>query len=145
VLLPDTRSQETQGAQGTDGTDLFVIDWELAQFGHRAYDIGQLLGDLLERKHFNGVDSALWVLHGFTRGYGVFSDDLAFRTAIHAGVHLICWCTRGAPKDTPERVNGVIQLGKDFIVKGWEKDRKWFEGSLLAPMFSGEQVKSDDG
>ncbi len=44
---------------------LFIVDWELAQIGHRAYDLGQMIGDLYERKHFNDVDCALWIMEGF--------------------------------------------------------------------------------
>jgi hypothetical protein len=64
---------------------------------------------------------------------------MAFRTAIHAGVHLICWCTRRPPKGpllAPlEQVTDLLKLARDFVVKGWEKDRRWFEDSPLAYLF----------
>ena len=34
---------------------LVIIDWENVQYGHRAIDIGGMLADLYERKHFRGV------------------------------------------------------------------------------------------
>lgn len=100
-----------------------------------------MTGDLYERKHFNDVDTAMWAMQGFIDGYGRLSDEMAFRTAIHAGVHLIGWYTRRAPNaplmGTPEQIVGAMALGRDFIVKGWEKDKNWFEGSVLAPLFKG--------
>lgn len=118
---------------------LDIIDWELAQIGHRAYDLGQFIGDLYERKHFNNSDASLWILRGFLQGYGLVGDEYAFRTAIHAGVHLIGWYTRRAPSKplpgTPDQARGVMTLGRDFIIKGWEKDKMWFRSSPLAPLF----------
>lgn len=99
-----------------------------------------MIGDLYERKHFHNVDAATWVLGCFVDGYGKLSDELAFRTAIHAGVHLLCWYIRRAPngplKGTPQQVAEAVTLGIDFVVKGWKKDRRWFEQSVLAPLLA---------
>ncbi|KAF2789573.1 hypothetical protein K505DRAFT_284130 [Melanomma pulvis-pyrius CBS 109.77] len=136
VLLPDLSSAELHEL---DEIKLSVIDWEFAQFGHRAYDLGQMIGDLYERKHFKDVDGALAAIYGFINGYGEVSEEMAFRTAIHAGVHLICWYNRRPPKSplkcTPEQGLSVVKLGRDFVVKGCKKDRDWFEGSVLASLF----------
>ena len=106
---------------------------------HRSHDLGQLIGDLYERKHFKGADCALWTMEAFIDGYGPLSEDMTFRTAIHAGVHLICWCNRrpGKPPPgvTPEQISGVVEIGRDFVLKGWEKDKTWFQGSPLACLF----------
>jgi hypothetical protein len=116
-----------------------IIDWELAHLGPRSYDLGQLIGDFYERKHFKGVDSALWTMEAFVDGYGPLSEDMAFRIAIHAGVHLICWCNRrpGQPPPgvTPEQISGVVETGRDFVLKGWAKDKIWFQDSPLACLF----------
>jgi hypothetical protein len=124
----------------SDSTELFVIDWELAQVGPRVYDLGQMVGDLYERQHFNHVDGALWVLEGFADGYGQLSNEMAFRTAIHAGVHLIGWYNRRPPDgalDAPlDRATEAMALGRDFVLKGWERDREWFRVSVLAPLFA---------
>lgn len=124
-----------------EGIDLFVVDWELAQFGRKEYDLGQMIGDLYERKHFFNADSALCIIQGFAAGYGALSDDEAFRIAIHVGQHLICWYIRRDPTDPfaepLEQIQDAIQIGTDFIVKGWQKDREWFEGSELACLFKG--------
>ncbi|KAH6681391.1 kinase-like domain-containing protein [Halenospora varia] len=92
ILLPENIQQLEEG-----DTRLFVVDWEFAQFGHRSYDIGQMIGDLYERKHFKNVDGALWAIDAFIDAYGALSEEMAFRTAIHTGVQLITWMTRGPP------------------------------------------------
>jgi len=115
----------------------------MAQFGHRAYDVGQMIGDLYERKHFMEVDRAIWAIDAFIEGYGALSEEMAFRIAIHTGVQLITWMIRGRPLHmrpvwaTRERAVGVVKLGMTFILKGWEKDREWFDRSVLAGLFSG--------
>ncbi len=136
--MPNIQSLEKQL---TEGMNLFIIDWELAQYGRREYDLGQMIGDLYERKHFMNADSALWIIQGFVAGYDTLNDDMAFRIAIHAGVHLIFWSVR---RDTPapftepsEQIQDAIRIGTEFVVKGWERNRKWFESSELACLFRG--------
>ncbi|KAM0523079.1 hypothetical protein ACHAPE_001571 [Trichoderma viride] len=130
-----------QGAQKSiqDPHKLFIIDWENAQFGHRAVDIGGMLADLYERKHFRNIDGSIPIIEGFIQGYGPISEELAFSAAIHAGVHLICWYyrrNRNDPLPFPlPKVLAALTLGRDFILRGWAKDKKWFEGSVLAPLF----------
>ncbi|KAH8688787.1 kinase-like domain-containing protein [Talaromyces proteolyticus] len=137
VLIPNTPSLEKRQAEGID---LYVIDWELSQFGRKEYDVGQMIGDLYERKHFLDVDSAIWAMQGFVAGYGPLDHAMAFRAAIHAGVHLICWYIRRNPTapflEDPKLIHGAIRTGTDFIVKAWEKDRVWFENSPLACLFA---------
>ena len=136
--MPNIPSLE---AQQPAGINLFVIDWELAQFGRKEYDLGQMIGDLYERKHFKYADSALCIIQGFVAGYGALSDDMAVRIAIHVGVHLICWYIRRNPKasftEPPEQIQDAIRIGTDFIVKGLDRDRTWFEGCDLACLFKG--------
>ncbi|ERS95553.1 hypothetical protein HMPREF1624_08069 [Sporothrix schenckii ATCC 58251] len=140
ILLPD----EGHLKPHAPGQPLFVVDWEFAQYGRRAYDIGQLLGDLVERDHFRGAKASRDVLTGFVSGYFGEADEKtkrrrAFRIAIHAGVQLIGCFIRRAPTGplpgTPEQVQQAIQLGTDFVVKAWMKDRDWFQNSVLAPLF----------
>jgi 5-methylthioribose kinase len=50
------------------GNKLYIIDWEFAQYGHRAYDLGQLIGDLWERKIFNDLDIVMPVMQGVIEG-----------------------------------------------------------------------------
>lgn len=117
-------------------SELVVIDWELARLGHPSYDLGQMIGDLLERNIMNNAESALWIIEGFIEGYGELSEELAFRTAIYAGIHLICWYIRGSPQETQERTENILRIGMDFVLRGWEGDREWFKNSILAGLFS---------
>lgn len=97
------------------------------------------MADLYERKHFKDVDDVIPAMRAFAEGYGRISDNMAFRTAIHAGVHLICWHIRRNPKvplpAPKDKIISALKLGRDFILKAWETDREWFESSILAPLF----------
>lgn len=139
VLFPNAKWQEMHRPD-QEPNRLFIIDWELAQFGHRATDVGGMLADLYERKHFKDSDAVIPAMEGFAKGYGEISDEMAFRTAIYAGVHLICWHIRGNPNlplSAPmEKILSALVIGRDWILKGWEKDRRWFEKSALAPLFA---------
>jgi len=136
VLLPSNILLQQQ-----EDLKLFVVDWEFTQLGLRAYDIGQIIGDLCERKYFQNSDSAVWAIRGFIEGYGALGEEMVFRIAIHTGMQLICWCKRGPPLhmrpewSTPGLIAGVVKLGIEFIVKGWEKDRDGLENSVLKGLF----------
>ncbi|KAK6221398.1 hypothetical protein LQW54_001499 [Pestalotiopsis sp. IQ-011] len=117
---------------------LGIIDWEFAQFGHRSYDLGQIVGDLYEKAVFLNADTKS-VMEAIIAGYGDLSDDMAFRTAIYVGVHLIGWYhrrPRSAPPVAQEVVAAGLSIGRDFICKGWEKDRKFFGSTALASLFT---------
>ena len=139
VLLPDSPWREMHHS-AEEPNKLFIIDWENAQFGHRAVDIGGILADLYERHHFKGVAASLPAMQGVVDGYGPLNEELAFRTAIHAGVHFICWYyrrDRNAPLPYPlPTVLAALALGRDFILKGWARDKKWFRTTVLAPLFA---------
>jgi hypothetical protein len=98
-----------------------------------------MIGDLLEKRFLDEAESAVWVIEGVVNGYGQLGEELAFRTAIHAGTHFIHWCIRRPPNaemlETPERITDAMKLGRDFIVKGWTKDKDWFKETALAPLF----------
>ncbi|KAK8125751.1 uncharacterized protein PG998_001510 [Apiospora kogelbergensis] len=119
---------------------LFVIDWENVQHGHRAVDIGGMLADLYERKHFRGVAAILPTIRGFVEGYGPLDIESAFRVAIHAGVHLICWYyrrDRNAPLPHPlPMVLAALTLGRDLVLAGWRKDTEWLQTTFLGPLFA---------
>jgi thiamine kinase-like enzyme len=129
VLLPNVPFIEQSE------TTLFVIDWELCQIGSRALDLGQMIAELYETKLFKNVDCGVWVIEGLLEGYGLLSEEMAFRTAIHVGVHLVVWGSRVAGWGSQEQVEEVVQVGKDLIVQGWNKNRAWFEGNALECLF----------
>ncbi|PYH89748.1 hypothetical protein BO71DRAFT_389018 [Aspergillus ellipticus CBS 707.79] len=107
---------------------LFIIDWELCHCGARALDLGQMFAELYLLKHFKDIDAGEWIIQGFMDGYQGLSDEMAFRALIHVGVHFICWGTRVSGWGTPEQVDDVARLGRDMILKAWERDRSWFGG-----------------
>ncbi|KAI1329670.1 kinase-like domain-containing protein [Xylariaceae sp. FL0255] len=123
---------------------LYIIDWENVQYSHRAVDIGGILADLYERNHFKDVQASITIIKGFIEGYGKLSEELAYRVAIHAGVHLICWYyrrDRNAPLPYPlPKVLAALTLGRDLILKGWAKDRSWLKMSILASMFADQNL-----
>lgn len=138
ILLPSTGWLKPPLAERTN--ELFIIDWEFAQFGHRSCDLGQIVGDLYERKIYSNLDTAISTMEGVIDGYGVLSDEMAFRTAIYVGVHLISWYDRRPQKGPrlapPEVIGAGLTVGRDFMLKGWEKDRAFFLTSALASLFA---------
>ena len=89
----------------------------------------------LKERHFKEILAADWLIEGFMAGYGNLDDATAFRTAIQVGAHLICWGSRSS-KGTPEQTEAAMRIGKDFVVRGWEKDKSFFDGTVLRCLFS---------
>ncbi|KAJ9410292.1 hypothetical protein DTO045G8_1755 [Paecilomyces variotii] len=130
ILLPNASNPDESPIT------IFITDWELSQVCIRALDLGQMIAELYELKHFKDIDAGVWILQGFVAGYHLpLSDEVAFRTAIHVGVHLVCWGSRVPDWGTQAQVRDLVKIGRDFIVNGWEKDRKWFEGGVLGCLF----------
>ena len=98
------------------------------------------MGDLYERKTYSNLDTAISTMEGVIEGYGALSDEMAFQTAIYVGVHLISWYNRrpreGPKVAPPEVIVAGLTVGRDFMVKGWEKDRAFIQGSALASLFA---------
>ncbi|KAL7933072.1 kinase-like domain-containing protein [Trichoderma chlorosporum] len=138
ILLPDSPWREPP--LSSEPNKLFIIDWEFAQFGHRSNDLGQIIGDLYERKLYYNADTATSVIEGIIKGYGKLSEQMAFRVAVYVGVHLIRWHNRrpqrGPKVVPPDAILAGLTIGRDFIVKGWEMDKKFFENSALALLFT---------
>lgn len=99
-------------------------------------DAGQMIAEMYELTLFKGIQAGLWLVEGFTEGYGDTDDAYAFRTAVHVGLHLVCWGSSVAGWGTPEQVEEVVGVGRDIILRAWEKDRTWFEGHDLKCLFS---------
>ncbi|KAJ5818809.1 hypothetical protein N7474_004400 [Penicillium riverlandense] len=116
-------------------TTLFIIDWELSQIGSRALDLGQMIAELYETKLFKEVDCGMWVIQGFLEGYGPLSYKMAFRTAIHVGVHLVCWGSRVPGWGSQQQIEEVVKVGRDLIVQGWMENKAWFERDSLGCLF----------
>ncbi|KAE8150745.1 kinase-like domain-containing protein [Aspergillus avenaceus] len=130
VILPRT-SLDTQHAN----TPLLVIDWEISQCGSRALDLGQMLAELYQLKHFKDIDAGVWIIQGIVEEYSAITEEMAFRTLIHVGTHFICWGSTIPGWGTDEQVVDVVRLGRDLIVKAWEKDKNWFTGGPWGCLF----------
>ncbi|KAE8134036.1 kinase-like domain-containing protein [Aspergillus pseudotamarii] len=130
IILPKT-SLDTQYLN----TPLFIIDWELAQCGTRALDLGQMMAELYELKHYKDIDSGVWMIQGIMQAYPALSEEMAFRTLIHVGTHLMYFGSTVPGWGTERQIADVVRLGRDLIVKAWEKDKNWFKGGVWECLF----------
>ncbi|GAP87725.1 putative phosphotransferase enzyme family protein [Rosellinia necatrix] len=129
VLLPSGPIQD-----GIDVT-VFVVDWEMAEIGLPNVDLGQMIGELYQLKLFKNITAGLWMVQGFVEGYGVVSDEFAFRTALQIGAHLLSFGAAVEGWGTQDQVEMVVRIGRDIMVHAWEKDREWFRGGDLKCLF----------
>ncbi|KAL6231059.1 hypothetical protein BDW75DRAFT_221206 [Aspergillus navahoensis] len=136
VLIPKT-SVEDQAASPTTPTPLFITDWELAQRGTRALDLGQMIAELYMLKHYKDIDAGLWIIEGFAEGYGYqhITQEMAFRTLIHVGVHFIFWGSKVLGWGSQEQVRNLVELGRELVVRAWDRDRTWFDGKAWEVLF----------
>ena len=94
-----------------------------------------MIAELYELTLFKNIQAGLWLIEGLTTGYGFLDDDFAYRTAMHVGTHLVCFGSRVPGWGTLEQVEEVVEVGRDLIIKAWEKDHLWFEESALSCLF----------
>lgn len=130
IILPKN-SLDTQHSN----TPLFIIDWELAQCGTRALDLGQMMAELYELKHYKDIDPGVWIIQGIAEAYPALGEEMAFRTLIHVGTHLIYFGSTVPGWGTERQIADVVRLGRDLIVKAWEKDKNWFKGGVWECLF----------
>jgi hypothetical protein len=117
---------------------LLVTDWEFAQYGPHALDIGRMVAELYILHHFQGIEAASSMLEGFLDGYDHITMETSYRMLIHIGVHFIVWGSRRANGvGTEKQVRKLIKLGRKFIVKGWKRDRYAFMGDFWNCLFKG--------
>lgn len=119
---------------------LYIIDFEFAHIGHRATDLGQIIGDLLEKSYMSRDDltqsNCEALLESFVKGYGAMDENLAYRIVVHAGVHMINWCARHPGADLKGKAAGLMQKAVAIIVRAWRKDSTSFDGDVLGCLFS---------
>ena len=119
--------------------ELAIVEWENSQYGHRAYDLGRIIGDLCGRGYLDKAGGVGWIIEGFVLGYGELSEDLAFRTAIHAGVYFVNMYMQRSPTAdpsvTPDTIEDYLTMGRAMITNGWLEDREYFKGTPLAALF----------
>ncbi|KAL4942030.1 hypothetical protein BDV06DRAFT_193141 [Aspergillus oleicola] len=119
-------------------TPLLITDWEMSQIGPLALDLAQMIAELYMLKLFKDINSGIWIIHGFVSGYseaggsdwtGIgIDEEMAFRILIHVGVHLVFWGSTVPGWGDEEQVKGVVEVGRDLIVKAWGSERSAFEG-----------------
>lgn len=119
VLFGDSRTSPTH--------ELHVIDFELSHVSHRAVDLGQFIGDLFEKGHLHSSvrPNAIALVENFIAGYGSVTEDMAFRIALHAGVHMINWWSRGR-KEESEEGRELLRKALEIVSRAWKRDKKWF-------------------
>ncbi|KAF5684433.1 cytoplasmic trna 2-thiolation 2 [Fusarium denticulatum] len=129
ILLPDTPL-----AKGTY-TPIRIVDWEMVQLGARPLDLGQAIAELWQLNLYKDIAAGEWLIQAFADGYGAVSDDFAYRTVIHVGVHLICFGSQTPGWGDAEQQKDVVRIGKEIIVRAWGRDRGYFVGHVLGGLF----------
>ncbi|PSS03768.1 kinase-like domain-containing protein [Coniella lustricola] len=129
ILLPDTRIESDRQ------TPLFVIDWEMVQLWLPQLDLGQMIAELYELHLYKNITAGLWLIEGFVAGYGFVSDDFALRTALHVGTHLVGFGSMVPGWGTAQQARNVVEVGRDIVLRAWDKDTDWFQNHDLARLF----------
>ncbi|KAL7811412.1 kinase-like domain-containing protein [Trichoderma gracile] len=129
VLLPNAAFDDAQQVP------VRVIDWEMAQVGVRAEDMGQFIAELWLLKLYKDIDGALWIINGFAEGYGKADANFTFRVLIHIGAHLICFGSTTPGWGTSEQGQKIVKDGRDVLLNAWSRDAKAFEGHDLECLF----------
>lgn len=119
---------------------LHIIDFEFAHFGHRATDLGQMIGDLLEKSYMfdSGISTRSnceMMIEAFIKGYGAVTESTAYRVITHAGVHVINWCTRHPDAETGGKVEEMMRMAVEVIVRAWGQEQAGFDGGVLGCLF----------
>lgn len=115
--------------------DLFVIDWELSHIGCLAFDLGQMFAELYLLTHFRSMPAGTGIISAFMTGYGELDDDMAFRVALHFGVHLVVWPPRVPGWGKGEIMERCVEFGRDCCINAWNEDKEWFRGGALDSIF----------
>jgi len=119
--------------QGSE-ISLFVVDWEMSHLSHPSVDFGEMIAEMYALWLYKSIDAGLWMMEGFIDGYGEVSKEFAFRTAVHAGTHLVC-VTTDDPSWGAENYERVVAVGRDILVHAWDKDTDWFLKGDLEGLF----------
>ncbi|KAJ4386819.1 hypothetical protein N0V93_009717 [Gnomoniopsis smithogilvyi] len=115
--------------------EIYIVDWELAQFGQAAEDVGMWCVEamVLEDKH---GDRGL--LSSFLKAYrqhavGIVDEVFVCKLAMVVGTMLV-YFMRIAPRlwgSTEEEVGRWRGAAVEFLRAGAERDLEWLRGSLL--------------
>lgn len=137
LLMGDSILVSNQFPPPRQDVSLTIIDWETCQYDHTAQDLGSIICDLITIKHLRSLDAATDILRSLVDMYGIFDTELAFHTAIQTGIRILSsWDYVVPGAHAKEKTEGLIMLACDLIVKGVQRDREWFEHTVLACLFS---------
>lgn len=115
---------------------MLVVDWEMAQLGVLPLDLGQMLAEMYLLKLCKGIEAALQAVRGFLTGYGEMTEDFTFRTLLHLGTHIV-WIIAGVTAwGDGEETHRAMAVGRDIILRAWDKDKAWFIAGDLSCFFS---------
>lgn len=120
---------------------LHIIDFEFAHLGHRATDLGQMIGDLLEKSYMfdSGISTRSnceIMIQAFIKGYGAVTKNMAYRVIMHAGVHVINWCARHPDAEMRGKVEEMMRMAVEVIVRAWRQEQAGFDGGVLGCLFA---------
>ncbi|KAK6605562.1 hypothetical protein H4I95_05368 [Botrytis cinerea] len=104
---------------------IFITDHELSHLSTPIFDLAQMCAELHMLTYFKSIPAGREILTAFIEGYGLIEEDKRWRILIYIGCHLICWGSRTAGWGTVEQVEGCVELGRDLVVNGWERNREW--------------------
>ncbi|KAF7934315.1 uncharacterized protein EAE97_008675 [Botrytis byssoidea] len=119
VLLPDTLLYPSTPAA------IFITDHELSHLSTPIFDLAQMCAELYMLTFFKSIPAGKELLIAFIKGYGLIEEDKRWRMLIYIGCHLICWGSRTAGWGSMEQVEACVELGRDLVVNGWERNREW--------------------
>jgi hypothetical protein len=107
----------------------------MSHIGSPAFDLGQCFAELYLLKHFRSIEASTHLISAFMDGYGKLDDEMAFRVALHFGVHLIVWPCRVPGWGEGEIIEKCVAFGRDCCTHAWKRERQWFKGSVLDKVF----------
>ncbi|PYH99738.1 hypothetical protein BO71DRAFT_279679, partial [Aspergillus ellipticus CBS 707.79] len=130
-----SKSQTSEG----QNPDLGIVDWESCQYGSHMQDLGRIIADLHIIHALIDNELCISMAQAIFKGYGEVNEAESFRLAVYIGGFLLNMETlvENFDKIDNERKKALAVCARDIFVKACEKDRKWFETSILAYLFTG--------
>ncbi|KAE8381228.1 kinase-like domain-containing protein [Aspergillus bertholletiae] len=117
--------------------NLAIVDWEVCHYGNQSRDVAGFIASIYMAHHFDDVDVADRMLQAFIQGYGLLSEEQAFRIVVETGICFFLWHVYTDGKQTEKQVKDLLQLAHCLLVKGCEKDWEWIEHSFLGCLLAG--------
>ncbi|KAJ5006359.1 hypothetical protein K4K57_011228 [Colletotrichum sp. SAR 10_99] len=129
----DIKSNDSDNSNSAP--DIYIVDWELAQFGEAAGDVGMWCVEamVLEDKHGDRD-----LLRSFLKAYkthtaGIVDDMFVYKLAMVVGVMLV-YFMRIAPRlwgSTEKELDRWRVAALEFLRAGAEENLGWLRGSLI--------------